>query len=227
MINPIGKISERIAYQFNNPELLQSALTHRSAGSQHNERLEFLGDSILNFVIAETLFVRFPEATEGELSRLRASLVKESTLALLARELDLGDFLVLGSGELKSGGFRRDSILADALEAIFGSVLLDTGFDQARQVILNLYESKLETITLQQSHKDPKSKLQEYLQSRRLPLPQYEILSVSGEPHNQSFKVSCRVDELDLATEGKGSSRRRAEQDAATLALKLIEKKES
>ncbi len=210
---------QRIGYQFEDAELLTSALTHRSAGGRHNERLEFLGDGILNFVIASALFERFPQATEGELSRLRATLVNKDTLAKLARGLCLGDFLKLGSGELKSGGFRRDSILADAMEAIFGAVYLDSNFERCRDLILRLYQDQLALVSPAQTLKDPKTRLQEYLQSRRIPLPTYRVISIEGEAHDQTFRLACEVPDMGLETVGEGSSRRKAEQDAAAKAL--------
>lgn len=210
-------------YTFKDDQLLRSALTHRSAGGRHNERLEFLGDGVLNFVIAAALFDRFPEATEGHLSRLRANLVRKETLAELARELDLGHYLVLGSGELKSGGHRRESILADALEAVMGAVYLDAGFDRCARLILNLYTSKLDQVSPSHVLKDPKTRLQEYLQSRRLELPVYEVINVAGEAHSQVFRVSCDIAQAGIRTEGQGSSRRRAEQEAAAKALEQLD----
>lgn len=184
--------------------------------------MEFLGDSILNFIIADELFHRYPDANEGELSRLRASLVKGDKLALLAADMELGECLVLGSGELKSGGFRRASILADALEAVFGSVYLDGGFEPCRKVILALYQGSLGNLPALDELKDPKTRLQEILQSRRLPLPEYEVIEVSGEAHNQRFKVSCYIEANDITVHGEGSSRRKAEQGAARKALGLL-----
>lgn len=216
---------QRLSYRFSAPQLLESALTHRSAGSDNNERLEFLGDAVLNFVVASELYERFPEATEGELSRLRASLVKRETLAALARSLDLGGYLKLGSGEMKSGGHRRDSILADALEAVFGAVYLDGGFEACRRLVLMLYQDRVESLPEATSLTDPKTRLQEYLQSRRMPLPVYHVTEVTGEPHAQTFKVVCVVEQAHKTrtAQGVGSSRRRAEQDAAQKALKLLQ----
>jgi len=222
LTSSLDRLSRKLQYQFNDIALLKTALTHRSAASGHNERLEFLGDSILNFVIAATLFKRFVSATEGELSRLRATLVKEETLAELARSLELGDFLFLGSGELKSGGYRRNSILADALEAIFGAALMDSGFDSCQKLILHLYKVRLDGISLSQDLKDPKSRLQEHLQSQRLPLPVYTVISVDGEAHDQLFKVTCVVQNLTQSLSGEGRSRRRAEQAAAQKALNVL-----
>ncbi len=222
-MNPsFDRLTRELGYRFNNQDLLRSALTHRSFGSKHNERLEFLGDAILSFIISAELYTRFPELDEGRLSRLRASLVKGDTLAELARHLELGDYLQLGSGELKSGGFRRASILADALEAIIGAVYLDGGIDHARQLVLALYGDNLDRVSPAENLKDPKTRLQEYLQSRRQPLPQYDVVSVSGEAHDQTFVVRCTVGGLSEPTEGVGASRRRAEQAAAEAALKRL-----
>ncbi len=211
-----------ITYEFSRPQLLERALTHRSKSGENNERLEFLGDSVLNFVVAQRLYELLPEASEGHLSRLRASLVKGSTLAEIAADLDLGKELRLGSGELKSGGHRRDSILADAVEALLGAILLDGGFEAVQDYILGLWRSRFEDLPGEESLKDPKTRLQEYLQSRGNPLPVYEVLVVSGEPHNQTFKVECRIQALEIKTEGVAGSRRRAEQEAASFALEAI-----
>jgi ribonuclease III, bacterial len=216
-------LAVRLGYRFLRPELLNDALTHRSAGSKHNERLEFLGDSVLNFVIASELYQRCPTAAEGELSRLRASLVNEETLAERACSLSLGDHLILGAGELKSGGKARDSILADALEAVFGAVYLDGGFEACCSTILALYRERLDSLPEGAQLKDPKTRLQEYLQSRKLPLPSYCVAEVVGEAHSQRFEVECRVPELNTVARGYGTSRRRAEQAAACKALKLLE----
>lgn len=220
-----GSLERALGYRFANPQLLVQALTHRSFGSPHNERLEFLGDSVLNFVVAWELFREFERSREGDLSRLRASLVRQETLHRLADALQLGNFLALGEGELKSGGFRRPSILADALEAIFGAVLLDGGFEAARSAVLRLYQPLLEGIDPRQSLKDPKTALQEWLQGRRLPLPNYVLVATRGEPHSQEFDVECRIEELGLATAGSGASRRGAEQQAAQRALERISEK--
>lgn len=205
------KLCRRIGYRFQDAALLTAALTHRSAGSRNNERLEFLGDGVLNFVIGEAMYRRRPDAPEGDLSRLRASLVRESTLAAIAQELELGDAVRLGAGELKSGGFRRRSILADAVEALLGAVYLDGGFDAARSVVLGLYAERLDDLPSPESLKDPKTRLQEYLQSRHMKLPRYEIMEVSGEPHRQIFHVVCRLADGDQEAEGQGCSRRGAE----------------
>lgn len=220
----LSKLTRRLAYTFDNESLLTEALTHRSAGSNNNERLEFLGDSILNFVIAEALFVGNPGMQEGDLSRLRASLVNGNALADIAHELNLGDYLNLGAGELKSGGHRRSSILADTIESIIGAVYCDSDFDTCRALILRLFADKLKMLPDVESLKDPKTRLQELLQSRRHSLPSYEILDVKGESHLQTFCVECRIDELDCVTRGEGSSRRKAEQVAAALAFEQLNK---
>ncbi|MDR5860325.1 ribonuclease III [Halomonas eurihalina] len=225
MSNSLDIFSRRIGHCFAQPELLELAMTHRSYGGRNNERLEFLGDSIVNFVIAEDLFQRFPQAREGQLSRLRARLVKGQTLAELAREMAFGECLRLGSGEMKSGGHRRDSILADAVEAVIGAIYLDAGMDTARTRVLSWFAERLETINLQDTQKDPKTRLQEFLQSRQVALPRYEVVSVEGEAHAQTFTVECHVEMLDEHTQGIGSSRRHAEQQAAEKALSKLEKK--
>ena len=219
MTNPPERLHQRLGYKFADAGLIESALTHRSAGGNNNERLEFLGDAMLNFIIAAELYRRFPKATEGELSRLRASLVKQDTLASLARQIQLGEFLTLGGGELKSGGRGRDSILADALEAIFGAVYLDSGLDACRNLVTRLYADLLSTLPTATELKDPKTQLQEYLQSRKLPLPVYQLIEVYGEAHAQTFRIECRVAGLAEAAQGTGHSRRQAEQDAARKAL--------
>ncbi len=219
---PLERLYRALGHRFSAPDLVTCALTHRSAGNCNNERLEFLGDAVLGFVIAEALYRSFPEANEGQLSRLRASLVKRDSLADVARGLGLGDYLVLGSGELKSGGQARDSILADALEAIFGAVFLDGELDICRRVILSVFRQRLDAVSLRSMNKDPKTRLQEYLQSRRLPLPDYQVLEISGVAHAQAFKVKCEIEGLDESIWGTGSSRRRAEQDAADQALRRL-----
>lgn len=214
---------KRLGYSFRNAALLDSALTHRSAGGANNERLEFLGDAILGLVIAEDLFKRYPEASEGELSRLRANQVRKLTLAELARDLDLGEFLRLGPGELKSGGYRRDSILADALEAIFGAVYLDSDFSTCAELIKGLYRERLRALPDEPlALKDPKTSLQEHLQGRHLDLPTYTVISIRGDAHDQVFEVECRIPAQDLSARGNGSSRRRAEQQAAQEMLTLL-----
>lgn len=222
MLNSQATLEKKLCYQFGNTGLLNSALSHRSYGSDNNERLEFLGDAILGYVIASELFDKFPKATEGELSRLRATLVKGATLACVAKSLDLGEHLNLGPGELKSGGGRRDSILAGAFEAIIGAVYLDSGIDNARDMILRLLAERLATVSPKSIEKDPKTRLQEFLQGRRKKLPVYETTSITGAEHEQFFKVSCLVELLEEPTIGTGSSRRAAEQDAAQQALSLL-----
>jgi ribonuclease-3 len=211
-----------LGHGFGRPELLRQALTHRSFGSPHNERLEFLGDSVLNCVVAGALYNSFATLKEGELSRLRASLVRQETLFGIARGLALGDFLQLGEGELKSGGARRPSILADALEAIFGAIYVDAGFDAARTVIERLYAPSMIRIDPNDPGKDPKTALQEILQGRHLPLPRYALLAARGEAHAQEFDIECLIPELGIRTTGSGGSRRIAEQQAAQSALAEI-----
>ena len=218
----LNEVQRRIGYQFKQPERLLLALTHRSFGNQNNERLEFLGDSIVNMVIAEHLYDHFEKAREGQLSRLRARMVKGVTLAEIGREFELGRFLRLGSGELKSGGFRRESILADAIESIIGAIYLDSDFYTCREQVLRWFEHRLTRLDIQDTQKDPKTRLQEYLQSRQFPLPDYDVISVDGEAHNQTFHVSCALPSLDRKTSGTGSSRRIAEQEAARSALKQL-----
>lgn len=225
MIKPISELARKLGYTFQDESRLELALTHRSCGKKNNERLEFLGDSILNFVIAEELFKRFPQAREGQMSRLRAQLVKGETLAHIARELKLGDFLRLGSGELKSGGFRRDSILADAVEAVIGAIYTDSDMATVRPYILAWYEQRLDALDLNESLKDSKTRLQEFLQSRQSPLPEYELVKVEGEAHAQTFYIRCHVQLMDQPTDGVGNSRRQAEQEAARLALDVLQVK--
>lgn len=218
------ELIKKIKYEFQEPHLLKVALTHRSKGGDHNERLEFLGDAVVNFVIAEILFHQFPKATEGELSRWRASLVNRDALAELAKDFELGRYLFLGPGELRSGGSERQSILSCAMEAIIGAVYLDGGFEAARTKIVEWYEPLLLSLSSASSHKDPKTLLQEYLQSRRLPLPIYAVEAIEGEAHQQLFTVSCQVEGIETKTLGKGTSRRRAEQDAAQAMLGVLKK---
>lgn len=222
MSQDLDKLQASLDYQFRDHELLVEALTHRSAQGRNNERLEFLGDSALNFVIADELFQRRPLDSEGILSRLRASLVNRVSLAQLARAMELGDYLRLGSGEIKSGGHRRESILADTLEAVIGAVYLDRGFDSCRELILRLYHERLEQLPTAAELKDAKTRLQEYLQGQRRPLPVYEVLEVSGKAHDQLFRVECAVAGSGLQTEGEASSRRQAEQVAAEAMLTLL-----
>jgi len=228
MENDLTPLSRTIAYAFQQPQLLELAMTHRSFnGAENNERLEFLGDSILNFVIGEALFQKFPQAREGQLSRLRASLVKGVTLTKVANQLALGPYLRLGPGELKSGGSRRESILGDAVESIIGAVYLDGGMEQAKALILSWFESRLQVISLQDTSKDNKTLLQETLQASKLGLPVYEIVDVTGKSHAQQFVVDCRVDELDLSARAEGQSRRQAEQIAAGKILTELEGSEN
>jgi ribonuclease-3 len=216
------RLQAALGHAFGKPELLRQALTHRSFGAPNNERLEFLGDSVLNCVIAGALHDKFSALKEGELSRLRASLVRQETLAEIARSLNLGDLLQLGEGELKSGGARRPSILADALEAIFGAIYVDAGFDAARIVIEHLYQPAMARIDPNDSGKDPKTALQEVLQGRHLPLPRYSLLTTRGEAHAQEFEMECLIPELGIRSTGSGGSRRIAEQQAAQRALAEI-----
>lgn len=227
MNNPLIKLSQRIGYEFKDMSLIELALTHRSKGGKNNERLEFLGDSIVNFIVAEALFHKFPDAKEGKLSRLRARLVRGTTLAELGRDFELGEFLLLGSGELKSGGFNRESILADAVEAIIGAVYLDSGLDVVRERIIAWYGDRLDNLNLDDVVKDPKTRLQEYLQKRQSRLPKYEVKEIVGQAHDQQFKVTCWVEHLPEATIGMGGSRRHAEQAAAEKALKALGVEES
>jgi ribonuclease III len=222
MTSPINRLQRQLGYEFNDAQFLDLALTHRSAASLHNERLEFLGDSILSFVVADDLYHRFPKINEGDMSRMRATLVRGNTLAELGREFGLGDYLKLGPGELKSGGFRRDSILADAVEAIIGAIYLDSDIEVVRRIILSWYQSRLDAIEPGVSQKDPKTRLQESLQGRRKPLPVYTVTNIKGEAHNQEFTVSCDVAGVGTPVVGKGTSRRKAEQAAAELALEQL-----
>lgn len=217
----VKKLQTIIHYHFKDEQLLQSAITHRSySKNNNNERLEFLGDSVLGLVISGYLFKRLENSAEGELSRVRASLVKEDALAMVARDINLGDFLLLGSGELKSGGYRRASILSDALEAIFGAIYLDGGFRQCKKTILFLYEDYLVTLPSSIDLKDPKTSLQEFLQGRKIDLPNYEVIKTEGKSHDQIFTIECSIEDLGIVTLGKGSSRKKAEQMAASMALK-------
>lgn len=214
---------KKINYQFKDVALLVQALTHRSHSNKHNERLEFLGDSILNFVVASLLYDKFKTLDEGSLSRLRANLVNQTALAEIANGLNLSNHLRLGEGELKSGGFRRPSILSDTLEAIFGAVFLDGGYDQAKNVITTLYQDKINNIDPKSQGKDSKTLLQELLQGRKLNLPVYTVLSTQGAAHDQLFNIQCNVADLGVTTTANGSSRRSAEQAAAQLAIESIQ----
>ncbi|WP_374683302.1 ribonuclease III [Accumulibacter sp.] len=216
------RFEKAFGYRFRDGGLLETALTHRSYSTPHNERFEFLGDAVLNAVIARRLFEQFPTLPEGDLSRLRANLVRQDSLHQQALALSLGDYLLLGEGEQKSGGHRRPSILADALEALFGGVWLDAGFDAASEVILRLYQDMLAQVAPGEEIKDAKTRLQEYLQGRRLALPQYALTSTAGEAHAQHFTVTCTIDALRVCSEGRGSTRRAAEQVAAERALAAV-----
>ena len=226
MIADLSRLSKQLAYTFKQAALLRQALTHRSHTSPHNERLEFLGDSVLSLAISSKLVHDFPKLTEGDLSRVRAHLVKEPTLAEIAQGLKLGDYLFLGEGELKSGGFRRPSLLADALEAIIGAIYLDGGFAESCRVIETLYEPIIAKLDPKKLSKDPKTQLQEYLQSHKFPLPQYNIIATEGEAHEQHFKLECVIPELEIRAQGEGASRRKAEQEAAKLAFALASAQE-
>jgi len=219
---PDSSLHRLIAHDFKNASLLTQALTHRSHGSTNNERLEFLGDSVLNCVIAHELYQRYPKLPEGDLSRLRAHLVKEPTLGEIAKNLNLGDSLKLGEGELKSGGWRRPSVLADALEALIGAVFIDSGFAAAHGLILRLYTPLLDQLDPKAIGKDPKSLLQEYLQGKKTDLPEYNVTVTEGEAHCQTFRVECLIPALGIRTEGEGTSRRAAEQQAAQLAYEQL-----
>ncbi len=217
-----SRLQSVIGHQFSDVGLLERALTHRSHSKTHNERLEFVGDSVVNLVAAQLLFDRYPDYEEGELSRLRSRLVCREGLAVIAHRFDLGLCLKLGAGEEKSGGRERDSTLSDALEAVAGAIALDTDFSHAVEIVSNWFEPELDTLDTGQS-KDPKTRLQELLQGRRWKLPEYSLLSAEGKDHEQCFEVQCRVVELDLVTTGSASSRKRAEQTAATALLEKLE----
>jgi ribonuclease III len=216
-------LAARLGWRTDDGALIARALTHRSAGGADNERLEFLGDAVLSFVVAELLYRAFGDSPEGELSRYRAALVSGETLADVAETLDIGERLRLGPGELRSGGFRRRSILADAFEALLGAIYLDGGLDAARAVIERLWRPRLESLRAAPPPKDPKTRLQEYLQARSLGLPAYQVESITGEPHEQQFAVRCTVGALGASAEGRGTSRRRAEQLAAERVLESLE----
>jgi ribonuclease-3 len=217
-------LQNRLGHTFKDAALLQQALTHRSHGSLHNERFEFLGDSILNCVVASLLFDRYAKIDEGDLSRLRANLVKQQSLYEIAQKLELSQFLRLGEGELKSGGFRRPSILADTLEALFGAIFLDGGFEAARTVIRSLYISILDTVDPKTLGKDAKTLLQEFLQGKKIALPQYNVVATHGAAHSQEFEIECLVPKLEIQVFGTGGSRRAGEQAAAKLALEAVHK---
>lgn len=219
---PLERLEQAFGYTFKDRDQLLQALTHRSAAPKHNERLEFLGDSVLGLVISEALFAKFPNVDEGDLSRMRATLVCGRSLAKLAQRFELGKFLVLGPGEMKSGGHRRESILADAVESLLGAMYLESSLETCRVVVLGWFEDHLNKIKPGASHKDPKTRLQEYLQGRQLNLPNYEVVATQGQAHNQQFTVACIVDGLAHPIRGSGTSRRKAEQQAATEALALL-----
>lgn len=221
-MSDLEQLATRLGYQFHNSDLLETALTHRSANKNHYERMEFLGDAVLNLVVSSELYSRYTSASEGELSRLRAHLVKGESLSAIASEFSLGNFLRLGSGELKSGGYRRKSILADVLESIIGAIYLDAGFAAAQAFILRVFADRIASAGDIKELKDPKTRLQEYLQAKALPLPHYEVVKTSGQAHNQVFEVSCVVTMLDKPICASGSSRRKAEQAAAEKVLELI-----
>ncbi len=224
MIKESQLLAKRLGLHFNQPTLFETALTHRSMGAHNNERLEFLGDSILGFVIAQKLYDSFPNASEGALSRLRASLVNQDSLANLARKHQVGDYLILGSGELKSGGFRRDSILSDAMEAIIGAIYKDQGIEICRQWILIMFAEELNKLTADNWKKDPKTQLQELMQSQGVDLPEYELVATGGLPHTQLFKITCRTQLTQEICIGYGSSRKKAEQSAAEQMLAILER---
>jgi ribonuclease-3 len=223
-VSDLADLESRLGHSFKDPDLARQALTHRSFGTPHNERLEFLGDSLLNCAVATLLYERFPRLPEGDLSRLRAALVNQRSLAEVAAGLGLGEKLRLGEGELKSGGFRRPSILADALEALLGALFLDAGFDAVRKAVALVLAEKIESAAQKPVDKDPKTALQEHLQGRGLALPRYSVQKTEGEAHEQTFVVECRVDDLGLAATGTGASRRAAEQAAASEVLAQVEK---
>ncbi|MGD8177024.1 ribonuclease III [Marinimicrobium sp. ARAG 43.8] len=218
------RLQRRLGYEFRDAALLDLALTHRSHGARNNERLEFLGDSILNFVIGEALFRRFPEAREGQLSRLRSQMVKGETLAALARELELGECLRLGEGEMKSGGHRRESILADTVEALIGAMYQEAGFERCAEQVRAWYQTRLDGLSLEAPAKDAKTRLQEFLQAHQLPLPEYVVVEVEGEAHAHRFTIECRVSSLKEVARAQASSRRVAEKQAAAEVLEKLQK---
>lgn len=221
--NAIKLLLKKLEYSFNDLSLLEEALTHRSYAAKNNERLEFLGDGILNFVIADELFKLYPDVQEGDLSRLRANLVNKDSLAKIAGQLELGEVVRLGSGELKSGGFRRPSILADAVESILGAVYCDAGFESCRKLIIRLYTDRLAVSIDLQSLKDAKTQLQELLQSRHYSLPDYKVSDITGHAHAQVFHVKCSIEKMKIEVSGEGKSRRKAEQIAAARAIVQVE----
>lgn len=226
MEKKLNNFGTSLGYHFKDKNLLELALSHRSSSKQSNERLEFLGDSLLNFIIAEELFKRYPDVNEGELSRLRANLVNGVTLAEIAKEFNIGEYLLLGAGEIKSGGTGRDSILADAVEAVIGAIYLDNGIGSCKEKVLNWFAARIANSDAV-SGKDSKTKLQELLQAMKLPLPNYKVAATDGKPHEQVFHVECNVKELNIVTHGIGASKRKAEQEAAELFLQEIKKNSS
>lgn len=219
------RLQQRLGYQFSDPKLLALALTHRSHGAHNNERLEFLGDSILNFVVGEALYRRFPEAREGQLSRLRSQMVKGETLAEISREFELGECLTLGEGEMKSGGRQRDSILADTLEALIGAIYLESGFTPCAERVNAWYQDRLNALSLEQPAKDAKTRLQEFLQAQKLPLPEYNLVELEGEAHAHRFTIECRVPLLQEAARARANSRRAAEKQSAAEVLERLQKR--
>lgn len=220
------RLQQRLGYDFRDPAQLDLALTHRSHGAHNNERLEFLGDSILNFIIGEALFRRFPEAREGQLSRLRSQMVKGETLAAIAREFEVGECLLLGEGEMKSGGSRRDSILADTVEALIGGIYLESGFEVCAERVNDWYRERLDALSLASPAKDAKTRLQEFLQAHKLPLPEYNVVEVEGEAHAHRFTIECRVAPLKEPARARANSRRVAEKQAAADVLEQLQKLE-
>jgi ribonuclease III len=220
----LRKLQTAIGYQFKDQKLLEQALSHKSFSSQNNERLEFLGDAALNFIISAFLYENFPGFSEGQLSRTRANLVKGETLAKIAKEFSLGDALLLGSGELKSGGFKRSSILADVVEALIGAVYLESGAEQTRKLVFTFFKDRLDLGALEGLEKDPKTLLQEYLQAKKMTLPDYQVVKTQGKEHEQIFTVRCEISELALSSHGEGKSRRQAEQIAARKVYQLLKK---
>lgn len=221
-IKRYAKLYKKLGYEFKDEALLTTALTHRSAAKSHNERLEFLGDAILGMIVAEKLFKVFPDIPEGKLTRMRSTLVKGETLAELAVEADMGKLLKLGPGEMKSGGHRRSSILADAMEAVFGAIYLEAGIEVTKTVIIAMLKKRIEKLDPNEHPKDSKTQLQEFLQARKIPLPNYDVTAIDGQDHEQTFKVTCSVTPLDEPVVGIGKSRRKAEQEAAKNTLKKL-----
>ncbi|TDR31693.1 ribonuclease III [Hydromonas duriensis] len=221
--NPLLSLQHQLGYLFTDVKLLRQALTHRSYAQNHYERLEFLGDGVLNCSIARCLYDQFKDIKEGELSRIRAHLVKQDTLVLIAQDLSVSKYLLLGEGEMKSGGLNRPSILADAVEAMIGAIFLEAGFDVAQSVVARLYAPLLKNIDPSSAGKDAKTQLQERLQGQKLPVPKYDIIEIQGAAHEQVFTVSCFIEALQVRTQGEGSTRRLAEQQAARLAMDVLE----